>query len=239
MAQVPHDRPQGVADEAAELARGLVAARGCYSSELGIDVTAGDDEVERWFLAATLFGNRIAAAVAMQTFRVLDHAGIRTVADAGRATWDELVELLDAGGYARYDFRTASRLQGLARALEDHYQGRVSELARSTGSSAEVEAALDALPGWGPVTVRLFLRELRGVWPTADPPLDERARWAAVHLGLLADGERDEMAHLAALAARAGSDPSTLESALVHVALAHRARRRSCPGRNKCFVLTH
>ena len=28
-----------------------------------------------------------------------------------------------------------------------------------------LHAALDALPGWGRVTVRLFLRELRGVWP--------------------------------------------------------------------------
>jgi len=28
---------------------------------------------------------------------------------------------------------------------------------------AELEAALDALPGWGPVTVGAFLRELRGV----------------------------------------------------------------------------
>ena len=31
---------------------------GRFSAELGIDVDAGDAEVERWFLAATLFGTQ-------------------------------------------------------------------------------------------------------------------------------------------------------------------------------------
>src|SRR5215510_7141520 len=39
------------------LARGAVSALGGrYSAELGIDVDAGDAQIERWFLAATLFG---------------------------------------------------------------------------------------------------------------------------------------------------------------------------------------
>ena len=41
---------------------------GRYSSELGIDVDAGDAEVERWFLASTLFGTRISARIAERTF---------------------------------------------------------------------------------------------------------------------------------------------------------------------------
>jgi hypothetical protein len=48
--------------------------------------------------------------------------------------------------------------------------------------------ALDVLPGWGPVTIQLFLRELRGAWPGAQPPLDRRAAAAARHLGLPARG---------------------------------------------------
>ena len=38
------------------------------SSELGIDVDAGDAVVERWFLASTLFGTRISARIAGRTF---------------------------------------------------------------------------------------------------------------------------------------------------------------------------
>ena len=51
-----------------------------------------------------------------------------------------------------------------------------------------LRAALDVLPGWGPVAIQLFLRELRGVWPGAQPPLDPRAEYAACHLGLPGPG---------------------------------------------------
>ena len=37
---------------------------GRYSAGLGIDVDVGEAEVERWFVAATLFGTRIPAQVA-------------------------------------------------------------------------------------------------------------------------------------------------------------------------------
>ena len=48
---------------------------GRYSAELGIDVDSGEAEVERWFVAATLFGARIPARVAERTFGVLAAAG--------------------------------------------------------------------------------------------------------------------------------------------------------------------
>ena len=56
---------------------------GRYSCELGIDVDAGDDQVERWALLATLFGNRISATTAANTYRTLARAGVRTLGDAG------------------------------------------------------------------------------------------------------------------------------------------------------------
>ena len=52
---------------------------GRYSAELGIDVDAGDAQVERWFVAATLFGARIPARVAEPTFRVLAAAGLARI----------------------------------------------------------------------------------------------------------------------------------------------------------------
>jgi hypothetical protein len=89
--------------------------------------------------------------------------------------------LLDAGGYGRYDFRTATRLQQLAAEVRTRFGGTVASLATVTDPRV-LEATLDALPGWGLTTVRIFLRELRDVWPGAQPPLDERALRGARHL---------------------------------------------------------
>ncbi len=90
-------------DERALVRKLVDTLGGRFSTQAGIDVDAGRHEVERWFLAATLLGTRISAAIAMRTYRVLHDAGVSTVADAGQRSWEDLVALLDAGGYARYD----------------------------------------------------------------------------------------------------------------------------------------
>ncbi len=218
----------------AQLARRLVEQLGGrYSLELGIEVDGGDEQIERWALLATLFGNRISAAVAARTYRTLAAAGVRTIGEAGGRSWDELVALLDSGGYARYDFRTASRLHELAAVLTASGDGVVA-IGKPHRYPAELEAALDALPGWGPVTVRLFLRELRGVWPAARPRVDERTSWSARHLGLPLGA--DPVAGLRRLGTAAGLDRRDLEVALVRLALAH-ARDRSCDGGPGCAML--
>ena len=68
-------------------ARRLVATLGGrFSIELGIDVDGGADEVERWALAATLFGNRISAGIVVRTYRELERAGSgRSRMQAGEA----------------------------------------------------------------------------------------------------------------------------------------------------------
>lgn len=226
--RMPRARGQDLPALRTQVARRLAERLGGrYSVELGIDVDRGDAEVERWALAATLFGNRISSEVAVRTYRALAGAGVRTIADAGGRSWDDLVALLDAGGYVRYDERTANRLLELAAALGGG--GGVAVLGERFRRADELSAALDALPGWGPVTVRLFLRELRGVWPGAQPPLDERAGAAAEHLGLAADLRR-----LGRLAVAAGVDVRDLETALVRCAHAHRRGFVGCPGGSAC-----
>ncbi len=209
---------------------------GRYSSEMGIDVDAGDTEVERWFLASTLFGTRISAPIAERTFRQLTRAGIHRITDVGGRSWDSLVALLDAGGYARYDFRTATRLQTLSQVVADRHAGDIAGIGRRLTDPAALVALLDDLPGWGPVTVGLFLRELRGVWPGARQPLDPRAAEAARHLGLLTGRERDEFARVLQIAHQAGRDVRDVEAALVRLSLAHR-RTTECPGGRRCALL--
>lgn len=174
----------GVQRQSAEIARRLILdLGGRYSLELGIDLDAGETSADAWLLAATLFGARISARTAVRTYRTLADAGVHTVLDAGERTSEQLVALLDAGGYARYDFRTATRVHQLADEIRDHHGGTISTLASIAGPR-DLEEALDALPGWGPTTVRIFLRELRDVWPGAQPPLEERALRAARDLKL-------------------------------------------------------
>lgn len=232
--------PTGRNATAAELARRVVTAMGGrYSTELGIDVDGGDDQVERWFLASTLFGTRISAAIAGRAFRVLDQAGITRVGRARDVAWDELVALLDQGGYARYDFRTATRLQTLAGALGSRYGGHVAAIGRDFPDYAGLRDALDALPGWGPVTVGLFLRELRGVWPGATPPLDDRAAHAARHLHLTRTlGAAPTLAAIERIASDANLDARDLEAGLVRLALGHRDATGACPSGHHCHVLT-
>jgi len=234
-----HAATAGGAAARLALCRRLVQVLGGrYSAELGIDLDGGDGEVERWFLAATLFGARISAGVAERTFGVLADAGLVRIAQARHLPSAELIGLLDAGGYGRYDFRTATRLEQLSEMIDERYSGQVAELGRRFASYPELCSALDALPGWGSVTIGLFLRELRGVWRGAQPPLDQRAAAAAIHLGLLASGPaRSPLHRVAALAAAAGLDARDLEGGLVRLALAHRGTMESCPGGGTCAVL--
>ena len=241
---VPKARPAGRAGStsstyspgAIELAGRVVAVLGGrYSAELGIDVDASDAEVERWFLAATLFGARIPARVAERAFGVLAAAGLARIGQLRHVPSVDLIAMLDAGGYARYDVRTATRLLELSEIVNERYDGQVAVIGRSFPAYPDLSAALDALPGWGPVTIRLFLRELRGVWPGAGPPLDERALAAAHHLELL-DG-RPEVADLARLAGACGLDVRDLESGLVRLDLAHGRTMARCPGGRTCLAL--
>jgi hypothetical protein len=147
-----------------------------------------------------------------------------------------LMTCLDEGGYTRYDFRTADRLQALSEVIGERYGGQAAVIGQTFTTYPELRQALDALPGWGPVTIELFLRELRGVWPGAQPPLDQRAAAGASHLGLLGPAQPD-FPRLAQLASQCHLDPRDLESGLVRLTLAHHRGMASCPGGHRCNVL--
>jgi hypothetical protein len=223
-----------------QLARRVVdTLGGRYSTELGIDVDAGDAQIERWFLAATLFGTRITAQTAERTFRVLTSVGLVRIGQARHIPHATFIGYLDQGGYARYDEQTVARLQALSEIIGERYDGQAAVIGQRHTTYPALRAALGVLPGWGPVTIQLFLRELRGVWPGAQPPLDPRAEYAARHLGLTTPAFPGLPA-LTRLATDAGTDPRDLESGLVRLTLAHHHRRSmsACPGGDLCAVLT-
>jgi len=164
-----------------------------FPEELGIDLSRrGEGDVFKWFLASLLFGARISMKLAARTYKEFEAANILTPEAILRAGWDRLVEVLDEGGYARYDFKTATRLLDIAKALTERYDGRVTRILDSAADYRELATALEEFNGVGPITVNIFLRELRGLWPCANPPLQQPVVLVASRLGLISADDPEE-----------------------------------------------
>jgi len=142
-----------------------------YSTELGINVkNKNEKEIFKWFLASILFGKRISENIAIKTYQEFEKAGILCPSEILKAGWDKLVQVLDAGGYVRYDFSTATKLLEISKSLLDKYgENPLTEIHKIAKDKKELESILQSFKGIGPVTTNIFLRELRTVWKKADP----------------------------------------------------------------------
>ena len=153
-----------------------------YSEELGLDLTRPEDRF-RWFLASILFAKRISAEIAKKTYHRFEEEELTTPEKMLAAGWDRLVEVLDSGGYVRYDFSTASNLLKIVEELKQKY-GDLEELHRESNSPVDLERRLQEFKGVGPVGVNIFLRELRGIWEKAEPKPSQMAVKTANRIGL-------------------------------------------------------
>jgi len=152
-----------------------------FSSELSIDL----DRPFEWLVASVLFGRRISTETAKKTFLGYREEGLTTSERIACASWEDLVRVHGRGGYVRYDGITATYMKEIAAKLISEYGGEVRRMDALSKGSAELEARLMELKGVGPVTAKIFLRELRGVWRNADPePTDPEVR-AAKALGMV------------------------------------------------------
>jgi endonuclease III len=165
-----------------------------YSEDLGINLREPDGRF-RWFLASILFGARISETIAAETYGAFQRAGLDSPERILAAGWEELVRVLDAGGYVRYDFSTATKLLGIMRDLLDRY-GSLETLRAQSADVEDLERRLQEFRGIGPVTSQIFLRELRGPW-NVSPEISTRAREMAKCLGMnLVDLEGEELARV-------------------------------------------
>jgi endonuclease III len=224
------------------LSQVLARLPGRFATELGIDVQAGPEERQKWFLAAILYGARISGNLAARTYRVFRDKGVYTPEAILEQGWDNLVVLLDAGGYARYDFKTATKLLKVMNTLKEQYHGSLERLHEVAADGPDLEKRLqDLAPGIGPATANIFLRELRGVWAKANPPLSPLAQLAGEHLGLVPPGLSPGEA-LAALEAEWRRQPTLphdfvdLEAALVRLGRDHCRKPPGppCPMADNC-----
>jgi endonuclease III len=218
---------------------------GRFSSELGLSLPAlRRRELVLWFLAAILYGTRISGAIVARTHAEFVRRGLTSPEQIVETGWDGLVEALDAGGYVRYDFKTATKLLEVMTRLIDQYGGDLQTLHDEAGDERDVETRLKALgKGIGEVTVQIFLRELRGIWPKAQPALSPLSILAARDLALCSAtegrGDRVTVDRLRALWKRAGVKGARFndfESALVRLGRDHcrRRRKQDCPMREFC-----
>jgi hypothetical protein len=220
---------------------GLVQALGGkFSRQLGIHLASRkSSEIFKWFLASILFGARISESIAVRTYRKFENEGLidpRQIVDRG---WDGVTMVLDRGGYVRYDFKTATKLLDVSRALLEKYGGSLNRVHAMASDPRDLERRLKALgKGIGQVTVNIFLRELRGIWPKAEPLPSELVLTAARNLRLIprASDERAALQLLEEEWRRDGNDPrafADFEAALVRSGLALRKASRSQGGSRK------
>jgi endonuclease III len=156
-----------------------------YSQELGLDLRDKSDRF-KWFIASMLYAKRISSRIASATFRRFLAEGLTDPDSILSAGWERIVEVLDSGGYVRYDFSTATNILESVRLLVERYGGDIDQVHERASNPRDLEGRLMEFRGFGPVAVNIFLRELRGIWSKADPELSSYAKAVASRLGLSA-----------------------------------------------------
>ena len=216
------------------------ALGGKFSKELGIDLSEGEStEIFKWFLASKLFGARIGTNIAIKTYREFERHGVLSPERIIETGWDGLVRILDDGGYARYDFSTATKLLEIMEDLKKYYDGDLNRLYQKARDEEELENLLKSLgKGIGDVTVNIFLRELRNVWPKARPKVSTHVELAAQRLGFVKQGEEPlkTLEKIWLLNKIPGRDFCDFEAALLRLGKDFCKKRKcsSCPMGEEC-----
>jgi hypothetical protein len=158
-----------------------------YSEILGINLESGEDqEIFKWFLAAILFGAPITETSVLKTYRCFERRGVLSLGEILQTGWHGLVEILDEGGYTRYDYKTADKLLEVMENLKTKYAGSLNLIHQQATDPINLENRLKELgKGIGDVTVGIFLRELRGIWCKANPRPTPLVLFAAKNLGII------------------------------------------------------
>lgn len=131
--------------------------------DLGIDLESGaEGERFKWFLACLLFGKPIQQEVAKRAYLEFVREGLVTPEALIEAGWDRLVSVLDRGHYVRFDFSTATKLLDISQSLITRY-GSLTNLFRQSSDRKDLAKRLQEFKGIGPVTTRIFLRDIRSL----------------------------------------------------------------------------
>lgn len=129
------------------------------ASEFNLDVLSGDDDMFRWFLLCYLFGKPIRSETAVATWRLFIDKKLDTPWAIMEASEYELVRVLHAGGYTRYQHVTARGLHTCMERLIREYEGSLIFMLESSQTEDEFSKRLRTLYGVGAKIAEIFTRE--------------------------------------------------------------------------------
>lgn len=129
------------------------------AAEFDLDVLSGDDDMFRWFLLCYLFGKPIRSETAVATWRIFVDKKLDTPWAIMNASEHELVRVLHAGGYTRYQHVTARGLKTCMERLIREYEGSLVFMLDSSQTEEEFTKRLRSLYGVGAKIAEIFTRE--------------------------------------------------------------------------------
>ena len=129
------------------------------AAEFDLAPLASDMDMFRWFLLCYLFGKPIRSESAVETWRLFVDKKLDTPWAIGDASERELVRVLHAGGYTRYQHVTARGLQVCMDRLIREYEGSLLYMLDSSMDETEFSKRLQKLHGIGPKVAEIFMRE--------------------------------------------------------------------------------
>lgn len=129
------------------------------AAEFGLDILSGDTDMFRWFLLCYLFGKPIRSESAVATWRLFIEKKLDTPWAITEASERQLVGVLHAGGYTRYQHVTARGLQACMERLLREYEGSLIFMLESSQDEDEFSKRLQKLHGVGPKVAEIFTRE--------------------------------------------------------------------------------
>lgn len=129
------------------------------AAEFDLDILSGDTDMFRWFLLCYLFGKPIRSETAVATWRLFIDKKLDTPWAIVEASERELVRVLHAGGYTRYQHVTARGLQTCMERLIREYEGSLMFMLESSQDEDEFTKRLRALYGVGAKVAEIFTRE--------------------------------------------------------------------------------
>lgn len=127
--------------------------------EFDLDILSGDDDMFRWFLLCYLFGKPIRSEAAVATWRLFIDRRLDTPWAIMEASEHELVRVLHAGGYTRYQHVTARGLKTCLERLIREYEGSLIFMLDSSQDQDEFSKRLQSLYGVGAKIAEIFTRE--------------------------------------------------------------------------------
>lgn len=129
------------------------------AAEFDLDPVSSDTDMFRWFLLCYLFGKPIRSGSAVATWQLFIDKKLDTPWGIINASERELVRVLHAGGYTRYQHVTARGLQICMDGLVREYEGSLLYMLDSSFDENEFSKRLQKLHGVGPKVAEIFMRE--------------------------------------------------------------------------------